>query len=103
MSTTLRDIRTFPGLLAELREDQGWSQSRLGAEAGYDHSYICKLEAGQRQPSINTVAVLAEVLDCTPGDASRLFVAAGLLPPGRWVVRDDDADLLIRAAQEAAP
>jgi hypothetical protein len=48
------------------------------------------------------VADLAEVLDCTPGDASRLFVAAGLLPPGRWVVLDDDADLLIRAAQEVS-
>jgi hypothetical protein len=48
------------------------------------------------------VAALAEVLDCTPGDASRLFVAAGLLPPGRWVVLDNDADLLIRAAQETA-
>ena len=27
MTTTLRDIRTFPGLLAELREEHGWSQS----------------------------------------------------------------------------
>jgi transcriptional regulator with XRE-family HTH domain len=99
----LRDIRTFPGLLAELREDQGWSQNHLGLSAGIDSSFICKLESGARQPSRETVATLAEVLDCTPGDASRLFVAAGLLPPGRWVVLDDDADLLIRAAQEAAP
>jgi transcriptional regulator with XRE-family HTH domain len=100
--STLRDIRTFPGLLADLREEAGWSQSRLGAEAGVDSSFICKLEAGDRQPSRQTVADLAEVLDCTPGDASRLFVAAGLLPPGRWVVLDDDADLLIRAAQEVS-
>jgi transcriptional regulator with XRE-family HTH domain len=101
--TTLRDIRTFPGLLAELREEAGWSQSRLGDEAGVDSSFICKLESGARQPSRQTVADLAEVLELAGGDASRLFVAAGLLPPGRWVVLDDDADLLIRAAQEAVP
>jgi hypothetical protein len=48
------------------------------------------------------VAHLSAVLELTDADASRLFVAAGLLPPGRWVVLDDDADLLIRAAQEVA-
>jgi transcriptional regulator with XRE-family HTH domain len=100
--TQLRDIRCFAGLLADLREKTGWSQSRLGVEAGYDSSYVTRLEAGKREPSRDTVAALAEVLDCTPGDASRLFVAAGLLPPGRWVVLDDDADLLIRATQEVA-
>jgi transcriptional regulator with XRE-family HTH domain len=100
--SALRDIRVFPGLLAELREDQGWSQNQLGVEAGLDSSFICKLESGARQPSRDTIAALIRVLDLTPGDASRLFVAAGLLPPGRWVVLDDDADLLIRAAQEVA-
>jgi len=100
--TTLRDVRCFAGLLAELREKTGWSQSRLAVEAGYDSSYVTRLEAGKRQPSVDTVAVLAATLDCSPGDASRLFVAAGLLPPGRWVVLDNDADLLIRAAQEVA-
>jgi transcriptional regulator with XRE-family HTH domain len=99
---SLRDIRSFSGLLADLRERAEWSQHRLGLLAGYDGSFVCKLESGARQPSRDTVAALAEVLDCTPGDASRLFVAAGLLPPGRWVVLDNDADLLIRAAQETA-
>jgi transcriptional regulator with XRE-family HTH domain len=101
--STLRDIRSFSGLLAELREDQGWSQNQLGVEAGYDSSYICKLESGARSPSRDTVAALIAVLTLTRGDASRLFVAAGLLPPGRWVVLDSDADVLIRAAREVAP
>jgi transcriptional regulator with XRE-family HTH domain len=102
MTTTVRDIRNFAGLLADLREAHGWSQSKLAVEACLDTSFICHLEKGKRRPSIDTVAALAAVLDLTPGDASRLFVAAGLLPPGRWVVFDDDADLLIRAAQEVA-
>jgi transcriptional regulator with XRE-family HTH domain len=100
--STLRDIRTFPGLLAELREHAGWSQSRLAVEAGYDPSYVCLLEQGKRQPSVTTVAHLSAVLELTDADASRLFVAAGLLPPGRWVVLDNDADVLIRAAQAGA-
>lgn len=100
--TTLRDIRCFPGLLADLREQAGWSQSRLGDEAGLDHSFICLLEHGRRTPSRATIARLARTLRLTLADASRLFVAAGLLPPGRWVVLDNDADVLIRAAQEVA-
>jgi len=100
MTTALRDIRSFPGLLADLREAHGWSQSRLAVEVGLDTSFICMLERGRRQPSVTTVAALVKGLELTPGDASRLFVAAGLLPPGRWVVLDSDADVLIRAAQE---
>ena len=100
--TTLRDIRSFSGLLADRREAHGWSQNALAVEAGFSPSYVCLLEMGKRQPSVDTVAVLAETLGLAAGDASRLFVAAGLLPPGRWVVLDNDADVLIRAAQEVA-
>jgi transcriptional regulator with XRE-family HTH domain len=87
--TGLRDRRTFPGLLADLREGQGWSQSRLGDEAGYDHSYICKLESGQRTPSRDTIAALAEVLDLSTTDRCSLYICAGFLPDGHWVAIDD--------------
>jgi transcriptional regulator with XRE-family HTH domain len=98
--TTLRDIRHFPGLLAELREGQGWSQSRLGDEAGLDHSFVCLLEGGKRTPSRTTIARLARTLRLTPDDTGRLFVAAGYLPPGRWVM---SAGWLIQPEHEAAP
>ena len=100
--SVLRDIRSFSGLLADLREDQGWSQNQLAFDAGLNPSFVCLLEAGKRKPSRDTIAALAETLGLDAGDTSRLFVAAGLLPPGRWVVLDDDADLLIRAAREVS-
>ena len=84
--STVCDLRAFPGLLANLREDKSWSQSRLGVEAGYDHSYICKLESGKRKPSRETVAALAETLGLDADNTGRLHVAAGFLPPGRWVL-----------------
>jgi transcriptional regulator with XRE-family HTH domain len=83
--STLRDIRHFPGLLADLRERAGWSQSRLAVESGLDSSFICKLESGQRQPSRDTIAAFAEVLELDADDTGRLFISANYLPDGRWV------------------
>ena len=78
----------FAGLLTSFRVRRGWSQNTLGVEAGYDSSFICKLEAGKREPSRDTAGALAAILDLDTQDAWRLFVAAGLLPPGVWVVRE---------------
>ena len=78
----------FGGLLTSFRVRRGWSQNALGVEAGYDSSFICKLEAGKREPSRDTVGALAAVLELETHDTWRLMVAAGLLPPGVWVVRE---------------
>jgi transcriptional regulator with XRE-family HTH domain len=77
---------TFGGLLTCFRVRRGWSQNALGVEAGYDSSYICKLESGKREPSRDTAGALASILELDTQDTRRLFVAAGLLPPGVWVV-----------------
>jgi transcriptional regulator with XRE-family HTH domain len=97
---TLRDRRCFPGLLADLREHAGWSQHRLGIEAGLDGSFVCKLESGARQPSRDTIAQLAATLDLNPDDTARLHVSAGYLPRGRWVL---SAGWLIQPEHEARP
>jgi transcriptional regulator with XRE-family HTH domain len=97
---TLRDRRSFPGLLADLREQAGWSQSRLAAEAGIDASFLCLLEGGKRQPSRATIGALATTLDLDIDDMHGLYVTAGLLPPGRWVCI---AGWCIRPDQEEAP
>jgi transcriptional regulator with XRE-family HTH domain len=90
MSTTITHAqRPFGALLADLRAQRGWSQNALAADVGYDSSFICKLEAGKREPSRDTVGALAAVLEEDTLDTRRLFVAAGLLPPGVWVVRGD--------------
>lgn len=79
---------TFGEALRAARERAGWSQSRLAVEAGYVASYISRLEAGQREPSRETVAHLAVVLALNDHQAGLLLIAAGYLParPGWQVV-----------------
>ncbi len=72
--------QTFAQVLAELRTMRGLSQSRLAHEAGFDHSYISRLEAGKREPSRDTVLALAEVLTLRPVELDRLLIAAGFRP-----------------------
>lgn len=87
--TVMHDLRTFPGLLAHERERVGLSKSQLAAECGFDHSYLSRLEQGQREPSRETVAVLADRLGLNREDRCRLFVAARYVPDGDWVVVGD--------------
>jgi transcriptional regulator with XRE-family HTH domain len=71
---------TFASVLAELRINRGLSQSRLAHEAGFDHSYISRLEASKREPSRETVVALAEVLELSALELDRLLIAAGFRP-----------------------
>lgn len=89
---TLPDLRQFGPLLADLRtrHQPKLSQRELALLAGYDASYVRRLEDGRRQPSRDTVAALCAVLDLDTLDWARLHVAAGYLPPGAWVVMADD-------------
>jgi transcriptional regulator with XRE-family HTH domain len=56
------------------------SQSELAGAAGFDHSYISRLERGQRAPSREAVLLLGRVLQTTPAELDRLLIAAGFLP-----------------------
>jgi transcriptional regulator with XRE-family HTH domain len=70
----------FGVALAAARGARGLSQSRLAVEAGFDHSYISRLEAGKREPSRETVLALAQVLRLEGPDLDRLLLAAGFRP-----------------------
>lgn len=80
MSTNGHGFATFAGLLALYRTRHGLSQSRLAHEAGFDHSYISRLEAGKREPSRETVTVLAHELRLDARSLDSLLVAAGFRP-----------------------
>jgi transcriptional regulator with XRE-family HTH domain len=71
---------SFAEALAELRSSRGLSQSRLAHEAGFDHSYISRLEAGKREPSRETVLALAQVMELAPTQLDHLLAAAGYRP-----------------------
>lgn len=63
-----------------LRLARNVSQARLAQSAGLGHSYLSRLESGQRAPSRETVAVLAAELHLPPCDAAGLYQAAGFWP-----------------------
>lgn len=59
------------------------SVGQLADRAGYDHSYVSRLEAGKREPSRRAVADLAAALGLDDATAAELYAAAGYLPPAR--------------------
>lgn len=44
------------------REQRGWSQERLAAEAGLDRTYVGGIERGERNVAILNIAKLASAL-----------------------------------------
>lgn len=71
---------TFGGLLRGYRIRARLSQSELARRALTDHSYVNRLEAGNREPSPLIVRALATALDLSPLDRDRLLTAAGYAP-----------------------
>jgi transcriptional regulator with XRE-family HTH domain len=98
----VRDLTTFGGLLADLRERRGLSQQEFatvfGGPIGCTVDYAQFLESGRAQPSAETVALAASTLSLDADDTGRLYVAAGLLPPGNWCWVDG---WVIRPSEEA--
>jgi transcriptional regulator with XRE-family HTH domain len=62
------------------------SQSKLADQAGLDHSYVSRLEAGQRRPSRDAVVILASVLQLNDHDRAQLFHAAGFAPDDAAII-----------------
>lgn len=62
----LNDV--FRGNLLRLRTDRGLSQSGLATLIGTHAPHICDLEAGRKNPSLPTIAKLAEALGVEPHD-----------------------------------
>ena len=70
----------FSKALREVREAAGLSQSRLAAMAGYDHSYVSRLESDSRAPTRDAVLSLAAAMGCSDVDRDLLLASAGFLP-----------------------
>lgn len=72
---------TFGDELKTLRERRRLSQSRLADMAGFDHSFISRLESGDRFPTRDAVRRLASALSATPIERDRLMTSAGFTGP----------------------
>lgn len=103
MTVTMQSESTFWRVLRETREAAGLSQSRLAARAGYDHSYVSRLESESRAPTRDAVIALANAMGCDEIETDKLLMSANFLPinpqnmlqeePGLW-----DAYNLLRGA-----
>lgn len=70
-------VVAFPLLLREYRDRSRLSQARLAEAAGFDHSYVSRLESGVRAPSQATVLKLVDALRLDAADRDALLAAAG--------------------------
>lgn len=70
----------FGKLLKALRERRGVSQSKLAEKAGYDHSYVSRLEGGARMPTREAVENLGSALGLGATERDALLASAGFLP-----------------------
>jgi transcriptional regulator with XRE-family HTH domain len=60
----------FGLVLRDLRLKSGYSQERLGFDAGYDRTYISLLERGLCSPTLDTIVSLCSVLNVTLKEVS---------------------------------
>lgn len=54
-------------IIRRLRNLRGVSQERMANEAGVDRRYVCDVEAGKRNISVDVLARFAAFFDVTPG------------------------------------
>jgi transcriptional regulator with XRE-family HTH domain len=73
---TAPTVTEYGRLLREFRERRRMTQGRLAQAAGYDATYVSRLESGQREPSREAVERLADVLCLSAGERSALLVAS---------------------------
>ena len=71
---------TFAPMLRELRDRRRLSQSRLAEAAGFDHSYVSRLESGTRMPTREAVVKLADAMGLGEGERDALLASAGFMP-----------------------
>ncbi|MBZ9921927.1 helix-turn-helix domain-containing protein [Mesorhizobium sp. B292B1B] len=60
------DLRTVVGLnVQRIRRGQGLSQEELSFRSGFTRAYLSGLEAGRRNPTLLSLAKIAEALSIT--------------------------------------
>jgi transcriptional regulator with XRE-family HTH domain len=70
----------FGPVLADYRKTYGVSQYRLAERMDCCHSYISRVETGQREPSREFIERLVEVLGLTLHEGNVFRLAAGFAP-----------------------
>lgn len=71
---------TFSDTLRRYRQRARLSQSRLAGIAGFDHSYVSRLESGNRTPTRSAVVALGKAMQLSQVDMDSLVASAGYMP-----------------------
>lgn len=66
-------MTTIAARLIELRKAKGMTQQEAADAAGLSRNYISMLEIGERRPSIDAIAKLAEVYGGDAGELGRIL------------------------------
>lgn len=91
----MSDPSDFPTLLAFHRQARRLNQSRLAELVDVDHSYICRLESGKREPSRELVQRVCETFRLSATETDELMAAAGYASErGRAILASGDTDVL---------
>jgi transcriptional regulator with XRE-family HTH domain len=75
-----QDEIRFGATLKRFREARRVSQSKLAERAGFDHSYVSRLESGARTPTRDAVEQLSRALELEDLQHDELLASAGFLP-----------------------
>jgi transcriptional regulator with XRE-family HTH domain len=62
---TERLCRAFGARLVQLRGEREWSQKQLSGTTGVDQWFISRIESGQTEPCLGSLAVFAKAFDLT--------------------------------------
>ena len=63
-----KNSTAFGVVLRAYRLEKGLTQEQLSERVGVVHSFICSLESGKKQPSLQMVLKLATALGTRPGE-----------------------------------
>lgn len=68
MAEKQKNLDAFGIVLRQYRQEKGLTQEQLSERVDVVRSFICTLENGNRQPSLQMVLKLAAALGVRPGD-----------------------------------
>lgn len=63
-----RVIASLGAVLADVRRERGLTQEELSHRTGVHRNYIGGIERGERTPTVETIATLADALDFSLGE-----------------------------------
>lgn len=93
-------MSAFAPTLKAMREGRGLSQSKLAKRAEVSHSYVSRLESGERNPTREAVDRLAAALRLDDEERDDLMLAAGFASGTAPVAMGEVLAILDRAMAE---